>query len=161
MSNHTFILPKTEKGAIQRSYDIGRVVAELEGLEEEKSWRVIIEQCKFERSLKQNKYLFGVAYKLLSKELGYEKMDLHKTLLGLHFGTRIKRVPPTPLNPRGLDEVPLRTTTTDEKGRRAVLGRTKFAEYVEFVQRWGAEAGVVIPDPDPTLAQDYLEEKAA
>lgn len=146
-----FFIPKSND--LLRSRHIGRVVSELESLPLDKAWIVAVEQKKSERSLQQNRYLFGVAYPPICDLTGYEKHDLHDYLLGKHFGTRLKRVPPTPYNPQGLKEVPLRTTTTDENGRRAVLGKTTFAEYVEFVKRFGAEAGVFIPDPDPELRQ--------
>jgi hypothetical protein len=110
----------------------------------------MIEEAKSERSLQQNRYLFGVAYALLSEKTGYEKDDLHTYLLGKHFGVRLKRVPKSKYNPRGRIEVPVRTTTTDGKGRRSVLGRSPFSEYVDFVRRFASETvGVVIPDPDP------------
>ena len=160
MSNLAFILPKTERGAIQRSHDIGRVVAELEALPEEESWRVKIESVKSERSLKQNKYLFGVAYKLLSDAIGMEKHELHDDLLKAHFGVRLRQIRKTKFNPRGLEEVPMRTTTTDEKGRRSVISKIKFMDFVAFVQRFGAEIDVVIPDPDSTLAKEILEAQA-
>lgn len=165
-----FILQKVIPGDARRFADIKRVVEELESLEERKAWRISIEQVKSERSLKQNRYLFGVAYELLSEHTGYEKDDLHTYLLGKHFGTRLKKVPKSKYNREGLIEMPVRTTTTDEHGRRSVLGKMQFAEYVNFVQRFSAELGVVIPDPDPALAtydsppeddKDEREEEAA
>lgn len=152
MNSDAFILPQIAPGDVRRSRDIGRVVNELEALDEGKSWRITIEQMKAERSLKQNRYLWGQAYKLISEGTGYEKPDLHETLLGLHFGTRLKRVPKTLRNREGLKEVPVRTTTTDENGRRAVLGKTPFSEFVDFVKRWASEGGIHVPDPDPSLA---------
>lgn len=147
MSTHAFILNKTKPGDIRRSRDIGRVVQELEALPEDKSWRVVFEECKSERSLQQNKYLFGVAYKAIMEVTGYEKLDIHEQCLKEHFGTRLKRVPKCHDFPDGYKEVPVRTTTTDEQGRRSVLSKTLFAEYVEFVKRWGAMAGAYVPDP--------------
>jgi hypothetical protein len=149
-----FWLKKCLPGSVDRSRGIGRIVAYLEELPEEKAWHVSVEEAKSERSLQQNRYLFGVAYKLLSEATGYEKDDIHTYLLGKHFGTKLKRVPKSVYNPRGLIEIPVRTTTMDEHGHRSVLGKMAFAEYVEFVKRFGAEAGVVIPDPD----QDQIDE---
>ncbi len=146
---NSFILQQVAPDSIERSRQIGRVVGELEALPLDKSWRVEIEACKSERSLKQNRYLFGVAYVILSEHTGCEKADLHEDFLKLHFGTRLKRVLRTRFHPNGLKEIPVRTTTTDEHGRRAVLGKIKFSEFVDFVKRWGAEAGVFIPDPPP------------
>ncbi len=155
-----FILPKSSD--LERSRHIGRVCAHLESLPHDHSWRVSVEEGKCERSTKQNNYLFGVAYQLISAQTGYEKYDIHENLLGKHFGTKLKRVPKSPLNREGLREVPVRTTTTDENGRRSVLGKAPFAEYVEFVQRFAAEnMGVIIPDPDPEYRLHTTQDRAA
>lgn len=142
-----FILKSTLKD-LERSRDIGRVCEALEALPHDKAWRIEIEQAKSERSLSQNRYLFGVAYPLLSEATGYEAADLHEYLLGSHFGWKLKRIPRTKRNPEGLVEVPVRTTTTDAEGRRSVLGKVEFSDFVSFVQRMGVRAGVIIPDPD-------------
>lgn len=153
-------LPKSSD--LERSRHIGRVVEALEDLPLEHAWRVQIEEAKSERSMQQNRYLFGVAYPLISEATGYEKDDIHASLLGKHFGTKLKRVPKSKLNLEGLIEVPVRTTTTDEHGRRSVLGKIPFADYVGFVQRFAAEhLNVVIPDPDASLAAHEFEERAA
>lgn len=131
---------------------IARVVAYLEALPYDKAWHFEGSEIKSERSLRQNRYLFGVAYAQLSEHTGYEKDDLHTYLLGKHFGVKLKRVPKSKYNREGLVEVPVRTTTTDENGRRSVMGKMDFAEYVGYVQRFAAGVGVVIPDPDPELA---------
>jgi hypothetical protein len=151
-----FTLPKS--GDLERSRHIGRVCQYLESLELDHAWRVSVEERKSERSMQQNRYLFGVAYVLISAATGYEKDDIHSSLLGKHFGTKLKRVPKSKYNREGFTEVPLRTTTTDEHGRRSVLGKTDFAEYVAFVQRFAAEnLNLVIPDPD----QDHDIHEAA
>lgn len=156
----TFTLPKSSD--LERSRHIGRVVEELESLELDHAWRVSIEERKSERSLQQNRYLFGVAYPPIEETTGYEKDDIHIELLKRHFGTRLKKVPRCRDYPDGLKEVPLRTTTTDEHGHRSVLGKMAFAEFVAFVQRFAAEQfGIVIHDPDSSLAVDEYQEKAA
>lgn len=146
------LLPKASD--LERSRRIGRVIETLEALPLDHAWRLEIEELKSERSLQQNKYLFGCAYKLISEKTGLEKLDLHDDFLKRHFGTRLKRVPLSLYHPDGFDEVPLRTTTTDEHGRRSVLGKIPFAEFVEFVQRFAAEQyDVFVPDPDPEYAE--------
>lgn len=132
-----------------REHDMDRLLQEIMSLPKDSIWRVTWEQAKSERSLQQNKYLF-FCYGLISKEQGYEKADLHEDFLKRHFGVRLKKVPPCREYPQGLKEVPIRTTTTDENGRRSVLGKLAFAELVEFVQRYSAENyGVYLPNPDP------------
>lgn len=144
MSNKAFILPRDP---LLRSARICAVVDHLEDLPLDKSWRVSVEAAKSERSLQQNKYLFGVAYKLISEHTGWEKDDIHQHCLKKHFGVRLKKVPPSRECPEGLQEVPVRTTTTDEQGRRCVLGKMAFAEFVDFVIRFAANVDVYVPAP--------------
>ena len=151
----SFTLPRL----MSRENVINRLLDAVMNLPLDKGWRVWIEEVKSERSLAQNAYLFAVPYKLLSDRTGYEKEDIHEHLLGKHFGTKLKRVPRTNYNPQGVEEVPVRTTTTDEHGRRSVLSKTAFSEYVSFVQRFGAQHGVVIPDPDPEW-REHMEKAA-
>lgn len=132
-----------------RQHDMDRALQALMELPKDRGYRLEWEEIKSQRTLQQNAYLFGVAYAKLAEVTGYEKEDLHEYLLGKHFGTKLKRIPKTKHNPEGIEEVPVRTTTTDERGRRSVLGRTAFGEYVDFVQRFAARHGINIPDPDP------------
>lgn len=156
-----YLLKKTD--GLSRSRQIGRVVEELESLALDKQWRVGIEQVKAERSDPQNRYLWGCAYKLISDYTGYELADIHEDCLKRHFGTRLKKVPKSWDHPNGMKEVPIRTTTTDENGHRSVLNKIQFSDYVDFVKRYGAEAGVFIPDPDPNykIYREHDEVNAA
>lgn len=150
----SIVLRRVRVGSVDRSRDIGRVVHALEDLPEAKGWRVLIEEVKCERSLQQNKYLW-VIYTEISKVTGYEKQDIHEDILKRHFGVRLKKVPRCRDFPEGLKEIPIRTTTTDEHGRRSVLSKFQFIELVDFVKRYAAEAGVYIADSD-----EYLQEAA-
>lgn len=96
-----------------------------------------------ERTPPQLRYLWGVAIKILSDHGGYEPEDVHTYLCGAYFGWQTKRLPGG-----RTEEVPIRTTTVDADGNRDVIDGDEFWKYVEFVQRVGARAGVVIPDPD-------------
>lgn len=113
---------------------------------------VVIRKRKRERSNQQNRYLRGVAYKLLSDATGYEPEDISDYLCGAYFGTKEKALPG-----KRVEQVPIRTTTKDEDGKRCVLSKVEFFEYVAWVQRFGARHGVLIPDPDP----DYDQAEAA
>lgn len=157
-----FLLKRDDGDGRERMREVARIVQELEALPLDKPWRVEIEQVKSERSMQQNRYLWGVPYKLLSEATGYEAEDLHTYLLGKHFGTKLKRVPKTKHNPKGLIEIPVRTTTTDANGRRSVLGRTEFADFVEFIKRFASEkCGIVVPDPDPAYQLNREDERRA
>lgn len=145
-----FILQKVDKGDARRISDIARVVAALEELPYGQRWRVTVEEQKATRTIEANAYYWGVVVEALSKATGYESEEVHEFLCGARWGWRDKRVPKKPSNPHGVESVPLRTTTTDENGRRAVLSGSDFWEFIEFARRFAAErANVVVPDPDP------------
>jgi hypothetical protein len=150
-----FVLPK---GNRQRALALGTTV--LAGLDPEIPWKVTAEPVKNERSTSQNAYLWAVPNKMISDLTGYEVEEVHEYLLGRHFGWKDKKVPKTPRNPSGVESVPVRTTTTDEHGKRSVLSPQQFSEYVDFIQRFAAQKlGLVIPDPDPM--HRVHEERAA
>jgi hypothetical protein len=150
----TFILRKTIAGSVERSRQIARVVEELEGLPHNATWRVSIEQVKSSRSTEANAYYWCVVVAAISERTGYERLELHEYLCGLYWGWKDTRVPKTPRNTLGIDSKPIRTTTTNEHGKRAVLGKMAFWEFVEFARRFAAEKlGLVVPDPDPAYRE--------
>lgn len=115
----------------------------------EKAYRVEVKEHRNTRSIQQCRYLNGVAYKLLSEATGYERDDISEYMCGQYFGWRTKKVPRKP-GCKGTEEVPVRTTTTNESGEREVLSKMEFVDFVAFVQRFAAERGVFIPDPEET-----------
>lgn len=138
-----FILPA--KG---RDPMLSRITAFLRSLPE-RSYRLELREHRSTRSIQQCRYLNAVAYKLLSNATGYERDDISEFLCGTYFGWREKKVPRKPGITDGIASVPVRTTTMNEDGQRDVLSWADFWDYVAFVQRFGAEHGVHIPDPDP------------
>jgi hypothetical protein len=142
-----FILPTHNRDkALQLAHAV------LASLDEAVAWQVTVEPVKVDRTIQQNRYLNGVAYKMIGEVTGYERDEIHEYFLGLFFGWRQKKVPRKPSNPRGVESVPVRTTTTDETGQRSVLSTEDFWKYVEFLQRFAAERlRIIIPDPDPAL----------
>lgn len=151
--DRSILLPKL----MRRDGQFARLAAILRDLPMDRAWKVTIAEAKSPRSLAQNAYLHGVAYKMLSDFTGYEPDEVAQFLCGSYFGWKDKRVPKTPRNPSGVESVPVRTTTTDAEGRRSVLGKLEFADYVAWIQRFGAKYGVVIPDPDPDYAAHRQE----
>ena len=113
-----------------------------------KSWRIEIKQYTKPRTSPQCRYLNGVAYKIIGDELGFERDDVSEFLCGEYFGwVPVKRM-------KGYENVPRRTTTTDENGARCVLSRQEFADYVAFVQRWAmSNKGIYVPDPNESADQ--------
>ena len=116
----------------------------LDGLDAKFAWEIEVTKFEKPRTNPQCRYLNGVAYKLLSDATGYERDDISEYLCGTYFGWK-ERLKPGKVTVK----VPMRTTTTDENGKRRVLTKSDFSDYVAFVQRFGAKHGVFIPDPDP------------
>lgn len=119
-------------------------VSFIRDLPAEKSWEIRIVQHQNKRSDKQRAALFGVAYKAIMEATGLqgarEKEQLHDNMCGEYFGWKQTRL-------RGL--VPVRTTTTDEDGKRNEIGVSDALDMYAFIQRKASEYGVYVPDPDP------------
>lgn len=148
-----FTLPRL----MSRAGMIAKIAAFLAALPDSKAWRIEVSEAKSARSIQQCRYLNGVAYKLIGEATGYERDEVSEFLCGQYWGWKDKKVPKKPGCPSGIESVPVRTTTTDENGKRAVLGKLEFADYVAFVQRFAASKGIYVPDPDP----DYDRQEAA
>lgn len=102
---------------------------------------------KRERSSKQNKALFGHAYKVIGQSVGLSgRKDLerlHSDFCRAYFG----EVAVTILGRAEI--VPRRTTTTDENGKRDVISGAEFSAFYADVERKAAEFDIYIPAPDP------------
>ena len=132
-----------------REHDMDRILQQLMELPKDRMYRLEWWEAKSERSLNQNAYYWGCVVAMISDATGYESIEVHEYLCGTLWGWKDKKVPKTPRNLEGIESVPIRTTTTDENGRRAVLGKMKFEEFIEFARRLAAQKlNLVIPDPD-------------
>lgn len=153
-----FLLPM-----FNREHTVARISAYLNALPTRKAHRILIKQEADDRTIQQCRYLNGVPYKLLGDHFGYERDEISEQMCGLRWGWRQKKVPRTPSNRKGVRDVPMRTTTTDENGERDVLNTKDFWEYVEYLQRFGAKYGIFVPDPDPSykLVREQQEEQVA
>lgn len=157
MDPRAIILPVEARE--RRSARAQRVATFLSGLDPRKPWEVVVRPFRRSRSNQQNRYERGVACLLLSQATGYEVDEIHEYLCGTYFGWKAQACPKTPNNPKGIRDVPVRTTTTNAQGEREVLNKQDFADFVAFIQRFGAKHGCYIPDPDPEYA--FREDKAA
>lgn len=115
----------------------------IDRLPKDKPFRITIEAYRKPRTDEQNAALWAVAYPPLMEAMGLRgKRDaelLHEHMCCEYFGE--VRVGPI-VKPR-------RTTTTNEEGKRDLLRKDDFAKFFDFLQQFGAEHGVFIPDPDP------------
>ena len=96
------------------------------------------------RSTQQNRYLWGTVYKILSDYTGYTPEEIHEVC-------KLKFLP------KIIDVTNKKTGEVDSQvigGSTVKLTTIEFAEYVEQLQRFGAEMDCVIPDPikEPTIS---------
>jgi hypothetical protein len=127
----SFVLPATA----DRTDVLGKLVRFAHALGSSNRWRVTIEPYKKKRSSSQNAYLWGVVYPLIVEHLpGWTPEDVHDFFLIEHFGSEViegfgrKRHKPIK--------------------RSSTLSTVEFSEHVEFIQRFMAERGVYIPNPN-------------
>lgn len=156
----SILLPKEEPE--KRSIRAQKIATFLTALNPKRPWKLTIEPFKRERTNQQNRYLRGVCAKLLSEAIGYEVDEVYEYLLGTYFGWKQEACPKTPSNPKGIKDVPVRSTTKNENGDKDVLNKQDFWDFVEWIQRFGAKHNVMIPDPDPNyFMRDARQERAA
>lgn len=135
---NAFMLP-----ADNRDESIDRLVAMLRRMFPGNKVEITARKYRKPRSDAQNNSLWGVAYKVLREASGNDPDDLHVYFCGEYFGwveydvmgAKKKR--------------PRRTTTTDENGHANKMSTVEFMDFYEFIQRRSAEAGYLVPDPDP------------
>ena len=93
------------------------------------------------RSSRQNRYLFGVCYKMIADRLGYTPEEVHEYCKGKF------------LAPEGFTIIDKTTGEVIEQASIPAstreLSTTEFSEYVQQIQRWAAEVlEISIPDPN-------------
>ena len=133
--------------ASNRTDAIASLARLLENFLPGRELEITVEELKPERSDRQRAALFGCAYKALMEQIGLsgerEKQILHDQMCGDYWGWRT--IPVLGIGRR----VPVRTTTTNEVGKRDVISMREQLEFYEFIQRTAAEFGFDVPDPDP------------
>ena len=104
---------------------------------------VTVEEAKEERTGKQRAALYAAAYGALMEQMGLrgekDKQGLHEMFCGEYWGWRDV----------GMVRRPVRTTTTDENGKRDVISVRQQMAFYSFIQQRAAEYGFDCPDPDP------------
>ena len=110
---------------------------------------IIIRRERSNRSIDQNKWLWGVAVPLVAECLGYDKHeheDLHYAMVAKCYGTHHDEK-------LGLD-VPNR--------RSSKLSTREFSEYMEWFVRFAStEFGCVVPLPNEVDMSAYEDEDQA
>ena len=120
-----------------------QVRAFIAELDAGKGWTVTVEERKPLRSHQQNRYLWAIYDYILKVGgevmAGWDKEDLHTFFLGEHNGWEVRELFGRKRN------VPVK--------RSSKMNKQEFTDYVAFIQRYMAERGVVIPDPE--VAHDF------
>lgn len=141
MDERKFVIHKA--GDSTRETVLRNATAALAGLDGKDAWSVTIKRYRKPRTSVANAYLWGVVYVALVRELGFTAEDWHEEMCMRYFGAT------THPKPYGATEWrPTRTTTTDESGARDVMSGAPFWDFIEFVRRQAAEAGVYCPEPN-------------
>jgi len=117
----------------------GKVNLDKEGIREalqslpDGNYTLSISKRKLPRSIDQNSYLWGVVYKSIGDELGYEVDEIHEMMKFKFLGMRKTEV-------NGTQLFSLNTTTQ--------LSTAEFSDYTERVKRWAAQfLNINIEDP--------------
>lgn len=92
------------------------------------------------RSSKQNRAYFKLVVEFLAKQCQCSKEAMHKALAGEFLG--FEKV-----------YLPDKTVVNVEKSTTE-LSTKEFMTYIERIQRYAAENGLVIPDPNEELCQN-------
>lgn len=131
----TFVLP-----AADRADMLGRFLRFVHRLDPSKRWEIAVGPYVKRRSSSQNAYLWGVVYPtiLQAGQLdGWTADDLHEFFLGEKFGWETME---------GFGRKRLKPLRRSSK-----LTTVEFADYVDHIQRFMAEKGVYIPDPNEII----------
>jgi hypothetical protein len=134
----TILLPKL----VRRDGVIDRIAKVLSALPIDCAWKVQITKHSA-RSLSQNAYLWGCVYPTILREGGetlggWTAQDLHDHFLGEFAGT---------------EKLSAFGKTYDKPlSRSRTMSKAEFGEFTAFIQRYMAELGVFVPDPDPAYS---------
>ena len=115
----------------------------LAKLPPDKPWRLEVSEYKPRRSDAQNRFLWSTYQRIIDMGgedmRGWTKDDLHEFFLQHTYGTEII----DGLN--GMEHIkPMR--------RSSRLSKVEFVDFVATIQRFMAERGVYLPDPDEEVS---------
>jgi hypothetical protein len=115
--------------------------------DKDKPWTVYFSDKKAPRSLKQNKYYWGVVLKKISDHTGYEAEELHE-MFKAKFGIVTKF--------DGFDGELI------EYARSTKFFDTRqFSEYIDKIREFAQnKIGVYIPQPNEITDEDYINSQA-
>lgn len=139
----TFIL---HSGDANRATVLANAQAFMAKLNPHKHWQITVKPYSKPRTCEANAYLWGVVYPTIVRELSGIADDWNELFCLEFFGERSIELGATRI------VKPIRTTTTDEAGKRDVLPTAEFWRFVDFVRQRAAEGGVYVPEPNEAPA---------
>lgn len=98
-----------------------------------KSVEVVVRLPRKDRSYKQNRFLWGICYELISEATGYTREEIHDSMRMMFLRDEDRKIPT------------LKSTTT--------LSTLEMNEYWARIQQFAAEKlNLIIPDPSQVEA---------
>ncbi len=102
---------------------------------EDREIEITVQKRRDQRTINQNRFLWGVVYKLISEHTGHTPEKIHDFCKDKFLDTKIIKV--------GDEEREVKKCTHDVPKDRF------FEDYIDPVRMWAAEyLEIVIPDPD-------------
>lgn len=130
-----------------RAMVLDHLIQHLRSLPEDRSYVIEDREERKERTPTQNATLFSVVYPPIMEFMGLrgekDRLELHEYWCGEYFGWVEYEI----MGQR--KQRPVRTTTTDQFGKRNVLSRVEFGDFWAFIVQRASEHGIVVPEPDP------------
>lgn len=150
MIDRITIFTSIEGGKVKRNrIKLAQAFAHFEGKEVE----VTIERKKRKRSTQQNRWLWGVAYSLITSNL--HDLGTPISAEDVHIMMRMKAADELPFIYEDVVNKETGEVISSRMRSSTEYTTTEMMEYKMFLQAWAAEyLGVDIPDPDEQLAID-------
>lgn len=126
--------PTVREGAIPKS--ISRSVKEALRYFDGRKIEITIRKARSMRTSDQNA-LYWVYVTILSQELGYRKEEIHEILKYMFLKTEVTD------EKTGEMFTYIRSTT--------MLTKSEYSDFISEVQRWSAEHGVILPEPNSQI----------
>lgn len=104
-------------------------------------YKVYFSDQKPTRSNRQNRYLWGVVYKTIADETGYDAQEIHE-IMKLKFSLR------TTFDFAGEMVESTKSTTLMDTG--------EMADYIDSIIKWAAEHFITIPEANALPDEAYI-----
>lgn len=105
-----------------------------------------LKRHKNKRSIPQNSYLWGVVYKVIAEELGYDESDIHEYC-------KEKFLPKRELTNKITGEI------FEAKESTSKMDKEKFSKYIESILKWASiELNIYVPESNSFASYEIINE---